>query len=315
MLKDTTASRSRKALPLGKAIRPLALLLGMLCPGIFLSSCLKTNAHYTDFFDIHPIAELFMGGPAVNVAYIASQSTPTDYTIDVNLASPNAAAQPLTMTLAIDTADFNRMNDSVGDIYTLIPDSVYKVPSWKVTVPKGEHQASLHILVNSSMLDNQHLFVLPLKITDASGTTISGNYGNGYWLIAQGNAYVGLYGSTGYKLDVGVITNIHEDKYLYYADTTGGLYPPNTVIARAGDDVTYIDYGIAMDLTIDPVSDTVAVTSDPNQGAGSKTALFNNGTCIYDPGSKTFTLNYAYVNAYGNTDSLHEVLVWKPLPQ
>jgi hypothetical protein len=123
---------------------------------------------------------------------------------------------------------------------------------------------------------------------------------------------VGLYHSTGYKSDVGVITNINEDKYLYYADTTGGAYPPNTVIARAGDDVTYIDYGIAMDLTVDPVSDTVAVTSDPHQGAGAKTALFNNGPCVYDPVKKTFTLNYAYVNAYGNTDSLHEVLVWKP---
>src|SRR5258708_39024419 len=80
------------------------------------------------------------------------------------------------------------------------------------------------------------------------------------------------------------------------------------------DDVTSTDYGVAMDLTIDPVSDTVAVTSDLKQGAGVKTALFNNGTCIYDPVKKTFTLNYAYVNAYGNTDSLHEVLVWKPLP-
>lgn len=297
-----------------KYITTYTAILLAITAGLLSGSCVKTAPNYTNFSDIQPIAELFLGGPAINTGYIATLSAPTDYTIDVNLASPDAASQPLIMTLALDTADFNRMNDSVGDMYTLIPDSVYTVPSWKVTVAKGEHQASLHILVNSSMLNNQNLFILPLRITDASGTTISGNYGHGFWLIAEGNAYVGLYGSTGYKSDVGVITNIHEDKYLYYADTTGGLYPPNTVIARAGDDVTYTDYGIAMDLTIDPVSDTVAVTSDPNQGAGAKTPLFNNGPCTYDPASKTFTLNYAYINAYGNTDSLHEVLVWKPLP-
>jgi len=293
---------------------PIALFGAILFAGLFISSCVKTNPNYTNFSDVHPIAEFFLGGPAINTAYIASQPTPTDYTIDVNLASPNPAAQDLSVTLAVDPEDFNRMNDSVGDIYTLLPDSVYTVPSWKVTIPKGQHMASLHIRVNSSMLGNGNLFILPLKITDASGVTISANFGNGYWLVAEGNTWVGLYHSTGYKSDVGVITNINEDKYLYYADTTGGAYPPNTVIARAGDDVTYIDYGVAMDLTIDPVSDTVAVTSDPNQGAGAKTMLFNNGTCIYDPAKKTFTLNYAYVNAYGNTDSLHEVLVWKPLP-
>jgi len=43
--------------------------------------------------------------------------------------------------------------------------------------------------------------------------------------------------------------------------------------------------------------------------------LFNNGTCVYNPSTKTFTLNYAYVNAYGNTDSIYEVLTWIPLPQ
>jgi hypothetical protein len=133
------------------------------------------------------------------------------------------------------------------------------------------------------------------------------------------NPYVGLYHSVGYKKDVGVITNINQDKYLYFADPNPalglGYVGTNTVIGQAGDDVTYIDYGIAMDLTVDPVSDTVAVTSDPNQGARGKIPLFNNGPCVYDPSAKTFTLNYAYVNAYGNTDTLYEVLTWKPLPQ
>lgn len=282
---------------------------------LLTDSCVKTAPNYTNFAALSPIAELYTGGPAINNAWIATQATPTDYTIEVNLASPNAAATPIVVTLALDTADFNAMNDSTGNLYTLLPDSTYTVPDWKVTIAKGEHLASLHIEVNSSRMNSGFLYILPLKITDASGVTVSGNFGYGYWLVGPGNQWVGLYHSNGYKKDVGVITTINEDKYLYYADTTGGAYPANTVIARAGDDVTYIDYGIAMDLIVDPASDTVQVVSDPNQGARGKIGLFNNGTCVYDPVKKAFTLNYAYVNAYGNTDSLQEVLTWRPLPQ
>jgi hypothetical protein len=286
---------------------------------VLAGSCVKVGPNYTNFSDISPVAELFTGGPAVNLAYIATQSTPTDYTIEVNLASPNAAASPMPITLAIDTADFNEMNDSLGDIYTLLPDSIYTVANWTVTIPTGQHLASLHIEVNSGMLNSSVQYVLPLKIIKATGLTISGNFDYGYWQVIAANPYVGLYQSVGYKRDVGVVTVINQQKYLYFADPNPalglGYVGTNTVIGQAGDDVTYIDYGIAMDLTVDPVSDTVAVTSDPNQGARGKIPLFNNGPCVYDPVNKTFTLNYAYVNAYGNTDTLYEVLTWIPLPQ
>jgi Domain of unknown function (DUF1735) len=286
---------------------------------VLAGSCVKVGPNYTNFSDISPVAELFTGGPAVNLAYIATQSTPTDYTIEVNLASPNAAASPMPITLAIDTADFNEMNDSLGDIYTLLPDSIYTVANWTVTIPTGQHLASLHIEVNSGMLNSSVQYVLPLKIIKATGLTISGNFDYGYWQVIAANPYVGLYQSVGYKRDVGVVTVINQQKYLYFADPNPalglGYVGTNTVIGQAGDDVTYIDYGIAMDLTVDPVSDTVAVTSDPNQGARGKIPLFNNGPCVYDPVNKTFTLNYAYVNAYGNTDTLYEVLTWMPLPQ
>ena len=106
---------------------------------------------------------------------------------------------------------------------------------------------------------------------------------------------------------------IDQDKYLYYADTTGGAYPANTVIGQAGDAVTYIDYGIGMDLTVDPATNLVTVSSDPFEGASGKIPLSNMGVCQYDPVHKVFTLNYSYINAYGNTDTLQEVMTWKPL--
>lgn len=148
-----------------------------------------------------------------------------------------------------------------------------------MTIAKGQHLGSLHVEVSSSMLDGNHLYVLPLKIVSASGITISGNFGNGYRQMIAANPYVGLYQSVGYKKDVGVITNINQQKYLYFAD-------PNPALGLG-----YVG------------------------SARGEIPLFNNGPCVYDPVNKVFTLNYAYVNAYGNTGSLHEVLTWIPLPQ
>jgi uncharacterized protein DUF1735 len=312
----------------------LVLAIGLM---IVAGSCVKTNPYYTNFSDIQPIAEFFLPGPSilrgplVSAAYIATQSTPTDYTIDVNLASPKPAPKDLVVTVAVDTVDFNRFNDSVSQgnpslTYTLLPANTYTVPNWKVTIPAGQNKASLHIQVNSALITNSSLagpvsYLLPLKITDASGTTISGNFSVGYWIILPSNPWVGLYHAVGYKKDVGVITNINQDKYLYFADPNLPLslapvpyVGTNTVIGQAGDDVTYIDYALAMDLTVDPVTNLVTVTTDQNQG-GHKENLTNNGPCVYDPVKRTFTLNYVYTNAYGNIDTLYEQLTWKPLPQ
>jgi hypothetical protein len=296
---------------------------------VIAGSCVKTNPYYTNFGQIQPIAEFFLGGPNPNNAYIPTQNTPTDYTIDVNLASPKPASAALVLTLALDTVDFNEFNDSVSQgnpslTYTLLPANTYTVPNWKVTIPAGQNKASLHIQVNSALISGSSLtgpltYMLPLKITDASGTTISGNYGHGYWIIMPSNPWVGLYHSVGFKKDVGVITNINQDKYLYFADPNqGGLNVPyvgtNTVIGQAGDDVTYTYYGLGMDLKVDPLTNLVTVTTDQNQG-GHKDSLYNTGPCVFDPVKRTFTLNYAYMNAFGNVDTLYELLTWKPLPQ
>lgn len=284
------------------------LVLAILLPGV---SCLKPAKYYTNFSDVSAIAQFSLGGNSVTNAWITVQSTPTDYTLMVNIAAPNPLGKAVTLTLALDTADFNAQ--LAGNDYTILPDDDYTVPTWQVTIPAGQDSGTFHIQINSAKLGSNTGFILPLHITDASGVPISSNFGYGFWLVQNGNAYTGLYHSVGYRKEVGKTFIINQDKYLYYADTTGGLYPPNTVIAQAGDDVTYIDYGIGMDLTVDPSTNLVTVTSDPYQGASGKIPLNNMGVCQYDPVNRVFTLNYSYINAYGNTDTLQEILTYKPL--
>jgi hypothetical protein len=287
----------------------MKLRLIILC--CLLQACLKPAKYYTDFSDIGTIAQFSLGGPTPANAWITVLDTPTDYTLNVNLASPHPAGKDVTITLALDTADFNAQ--LAGNGYTLLPDSDYTITTWQVTIPAGQDTGTFHIHVSSTKLGTNTGFILPLHITDAQGIPISSNFGYGFWLVQNGNTYCGLYHSVGYRKEVGVTFNINQDKYLYYADTTAGLYPPNTVIAQAGDAVTYIDYGIGMDLTVDPVTNLVTVTSDPYQGASGKIPLSNMGVCTFDPVNRVFTLNYSYVNAYGNTDTLQEILTWKPI--
>jgi hypothetical protein len=275
------------------------------------SGCLKPANYYTNFSAINPIAQFSMGGNTLTNAWITVQSGTTEYPINVNVAYPNPLNKPTTFTLALDTADFNSQMAPNG--YAILPDSLYSVKSWTVTVPAGQDTGTFYIEVNSAKLGANTNFVLPLHIVSASGIAISNNFGYGFWLVRNGNAWTGMYHSVGYRKEVGVTFTINQDKYLYYADTTGGLYPANTVIAQAGDQVTYIDYGIGMDLTVDPATNLVTVTSDPYQGASGKIPLNNMGVCQYDPVNRVFTLNYSYVNAYGNTDTLQEVLTYKPL--
>src|SRR5258708_8418079 len=117
MRKYITSSTTRRGHHL-----PAFLLLAVLLPGLFTGSCVKTNPNYTNFSDLHPIAEFYLGGPAINTAYIAAQSTPTDYTIDVNLPSPDPASQPIPLPLSPHTAPLKRTNTSGGAIATLIPE-------------------------------------------------------------------------------------------------------------------------------------------------------------------------------------------------
>jgi len=295
---------TKKQIKIGSCLAGICIvLLGV--------GCLKPAKYYTNFFDIGTIAQFSLGGTAPTNAWIAVQNTPTDYTIMVNLATPKPLTKDVVITLALDTADFNQQLASGG--YTLLPDSDYTVPSWTVTIPAGQDSGTFHIQISSAKLGATLGSILPLHIVDASGIPISTNYGYGFWLVQNGNPYVGLYHSVGYRKEVGVTFVIDQDKYLYYADTTGGAYPANTVIGQAGDAVTYIDYGIGMDLTVDPATNLVTVSSDPFEGASGKIPLSNMGVCQYDPVHKVFTLNYSYINAYGNTDTLQEVMTWKPL--
>jgi BT_3987-like, N-terminal domain len=64
--------------------------------------------------------------------------------------------------------------------YEVMPDSVYHLISTSATIKAGESAAALKIAFFPSKIYNKKNYGLPIVITDASGQTISGNYGTLY---------------------------------------------------------------------------------------------------------------------------------------
>ena len=162
-----------------------------------LSSCLKNGPYYTNYADVAASIDLPLSAPSVVIGYPGNSLVPFEYVtssaswidgltgtvspyapssgnnftfpVYVNVASPSVLGTSVTATLAIDTAYFNAYNAANGGVFALMPDSVYTVSSWNLTVPAGKRQDSLQITFNYSKFDSTvQNYVLPITIVSSS---------------------------------------------------------------------------------------------------------------------------------------------------
>jgi hypothetical protein len=154
-----------------------------------LSSCLKDDSQ-PDFTQNQPIVELPVGSSSGNgsanslATTLTVSATPSDYFVYVNYASPSANAADVAVTLGLNTDALTKYNTLNGTSYTLMPATAYVIPSLKVTIPSGQRKVQFPIKINTSVLDPSKTYALPLSITDASGFSISGNFGTLISLIS-----------------------------------------------------------------------------------------------------------------------------------
>ncbi len=207
-----------------KKLYPITILL--ITAAFGLSSCLKESKYYVNLSQGKPLAELplasYNGGAGnlVTEAFTIS-STPTVLPTIVNIASVSALSTATSITLALDPASLSAYDaaiegpykaDSLADIaagttppapptlYSMLPAADYSVTSWTVTVPAGQHTATLNISINTSLVDPSGNFVLPIKIASATGLTID-QYNGLLYNIQAKNQYDGVYVVTGTLVD------------------------------------------------------------------------------------------------------------------
>ncbi len=257
-------------------MKKLIILSGVVAM-ISLNSCLKDNN------DTIPQAVYSAGSPNVasfvpggfEVHEIANQAASQDITLRVQLSSQRGFPGG-TMTLALGTAaDVTAYNAANGTGFLLYPTAT--LPTANVTIPAGAESKDVTLQVsNSNVLNVCNNYMIPVKITSASGGTVAANTGVTYVALPIQNPYVGTYHCTGYFQHPTSPRPIDQDKTM----TTINC---NTVLSQVGD----LGAGRPMWLTINP-DNSVTITDQSGLGVAP------NGPNTYNPATKTFTLNYAY---------------------
>jgi hypothetical protein len=194
---------------------------------------------------------------------------------------------------------------AIAEGFTPLSSSAYSIVSRDFNFTPSSRKANVRIKVNPSALVGGS-YAIGLTIQQVSAGEIASeskdivvevkvknDYEGEYYAFGERTLYAGPTTASG----ISSTFEIDTDKYLYTVDQT-------TVETDVAD---LIGSGY-MFLEIDPVTNNVTVKPST---IGPTFALSNNGPCTYDPVTRTFTLNYKYLNAAGNLRTIVETIVAK----
>lgn len=181
-----------------------------------LGSCVKDrNDLATDFSNLQPLVEIRDNISGIgNDAGLSNFGKATlnfgDDTTDlhiqsfyVNLASVYPLNHDLKVTVGVDQSALDAYNadPNNGTKFEMMPDSIYTLLQTQVTIPAGERVALVSVQFTPSKIDPSKSYMLPISVTDAEGTNISGNFGTIYYHLI-GNPIAGSYSWDFYRWSV-----------------------------------------------------------------------------------------------------------------
>jgi len=166
-----------------------------------MTSCLKNNDKYESYDSLKPIADL----PKAK-ANAAKQATPTnswmvldtvnagvDYLTAVHISYKDHIGDVI-VKMKIDKAAAQTWLSTLGTTYKLIPDSLYSVSSFNVTVPNAgvfsTGDFAVHIKTNAKDATGTNVFkankfILPVSIDSVTSAnyTVASNFQTIFWYI------------------------------------------------------------------------------------------------------------------------------------
>ncbi len=268
-----------------------------------VTSCLKDDAHFTDFASVNAIVDIPQSaniGEVDNQAFLLA-TTPTPYSFDVKIETVNPTTANTDVTIAINTAYLKKYNadqlaaDSTYTPLEILPDSAYTLASKTVSIPAGKVFGTYSFTFKTTKFDVNHSYCLPLTITGATnGVTPSANYGTKFLIFGIKNIYDGAYHSVGYFQHPTSPRKIDKDKTLSTINI-------NTVQTE------FADLGTAtMWLQVNPDNSVKVII--PASSSANPATVQTAGK--YDPATKAFTLGYKYSAASGDR-VINEVITLK----
>jgi hypothetical protein len=294
------------------------LLFGLLLGGV--TACLNDDDHYNDFSKVGHVVEFLDAVSGATDVVNAAVPYKEDGTNDsiwvrVNVTGSNPAPEDITVTIALDVPSFNTLKDTIEafnaknladaikfhvdpkprKVYTLMPDQYFTIPSQNVLVKANERVGKLLVVIHkpNEIFALPFNFVVPIRITDASGKTISGNLNSIMLNVPIQNIYDGVYTVSG---------SITRNSAAGPDTKLGGTYDDGTTMeleTLAANENSIIPIWITggtvggignTSIIIDQTTNLVTVQSADNPalkntvGAGIENK--------YDPATKTFTLNF-----------------------
>jgi hypothetical protein len=182
----------------------LTILLGVLAVGF--AGCLKDTRINTNGLDtttpiveLTPIAAdgtLTSGLENFSKATVLTAGVTTNIVVPVTINLTNVLTKDVTVTLAISDAArtaYNTANAS-GPQYLAMPDSCISFATKTAVIKAGTQLATVNITFYPTKVDPSKNYMAVVSITDAQGTSISGNFGT-FYLHTIGNPLAGNYTS------------------------------------------------------------------------------------------------------------------------
>jgi hypothetical protein len=293
-----------------------------------LSACLKDKPN-TDFTGTQSqyVAEITTSSvnatanaPSSGVQYFSGATlsllgtTLDTVSFTVNVASDYPPTKDVSITLAVDPsalASYNAGGHS-SITYSQMPDSTYTFAVKTGTIKAGTRLDTFYVVFDPNKVDPTQSYMLPISITSAPGTIISGNMGTIYFHVI-GNPLAGPYNSSGFRYNYtgtigytggpipagGAATNLGP-----LSPKAGIPIDPSTLqmdYANLGPSDYYI-------ISYDPTNpDTLSVTV--NKDFLSSIGHFAVITQSYNHLTKTMHIVTTYTNGSGNDRIVDETFV------
>jgi hypothetical protein len=190
----------------------------------------------------------------------------------------------------------------------VIPNNAWSIVKTNYVLNASNKSERVKIKINTTLIPAGRV-ALGLSIQTANGAEVSGLYKSVVVELKAKSPYEGDYIATGTRTNyngptvasgVAAVLVIDETKFLE-------TFNVGTVDGFMGD-LAFVPFYYS--LQVNPTTNTVTVLQSlANPGVTTPPTVGNNGTCVYNPTTKTFTLNYFYLNTSGNLRQLNETLV------
>lgn len=287
----------------------LKIYSAMFVMGIsLLTSCAKEDNIFTDDGNggVNGIVELgdlpptrTAGSTTVNYSKVTKSfdaAAEVDVPITINYTGVNGAPNDVTVGVGISDAVVTASSTTAAPL-TILPTSLYTLPTSSVVIPKGQKKATFIIKVKAASFNFALTYALGIRITSASTGIVSGNFGTGLFILAAKNQWDGIYSVVSGQVTRYSAVGVVEPNSTLNGPLAGN---PNISLVTTGANTVEVTnmkwFGGASAVagidntraTINASTNVVTMSALGNLTLANRAGLPN----TYDPATKTFTLNF-----------------------